>query len=163
LKEFGRAAKQSGEVRRQAIAVLSDGEDTCSLMSFDDVLAEAKKAGVGIYTISLRSRADSSQRGVFSTALYSMKTLAQETGAQSFFPVSIDELSTVYASIAAELDHQYALAYTPKNARADGRFRRVVVQVVTRPELRLRSRTGYVAERGALPHVVSAANGGGRQ
>jgi Ca-activated chloride channel family protein len=157
LKEFGRAAKQSGNVRRQAIAVLSDGEDTCSLMSFDDVLAEAKKSGVGIYTISLRTRPDSSQRGVFSTALYSMKTLAQETGAQSFFPASINELSSVYSSIADELDHQYALGYAPKNARPDGRFRRVIVQVVARPELRLRTRTGYFAERGAQPQVVAAA------
>jgi Ca-activated chloride channel homolog len=158
LKEFGRTAKQSGDIRRQAIAVLSDGEDTCSLMSFDDVLAEAKKSGVGVYTISLRSRGESSQRGFFSTALFSMKTLAQETGAQSFFPMSINDLSMVYSSIADELDHQYALGYAPKNARADGRFRRVVVQVVTRPDLRLRTRTGYFAERAApLPRVVADA------
>lgn len=157
LKEFGRGAKQSGDVRRQAIAVLSDGEDTCSLISFDDVLQEAKKAAVGIYTISLRSRTESG-RGTFSTALYSMKTLAQETGAQAFVPASINELSSVYSSIADELDHQYALGYSPRNTRADGRFRRVVVQVVSRPELRLRTRSGYFAERAArLPQVVAAA------
>jgi Ca-activated chloride channel family protein len=148
LKEFGRSARQSGQVRRQAIAVLSDGEDTCSLISFDDVLAEAKKSGVGIYTISLRTQQASSRRqGIFSTALYSMKTLAQETGAQAFFPNEIADLSAVYAKIAEELDHQYALGYSPKNGRADGRFRRVVVQVVARPELRLRARTGYFAQR----------------
>ena len=158
LKEFGRASGRAGEVRRQAIAVLSDGEDTCSLMSFDDVLGEAKKAAVGIYTISLRSRQDSMQKGTFSTALYSMKTIAQETGAQSFFPESIGELSTVYSSIANELDHQYALGYSPKNARADGRFRRVIVQVVSHPELRLRTRTGYFAERALLPRVVADAS-----
>lgn len=157
IKEFGKAGKQSGEVRRQAIAVLSDGEDTCSLMPFDDVLAEAKKSGVGVYTISLRSTIETNQKGVFSTALYSMRTLAQETGAQSFFPASINELATVYSSIAAELDHQYALGYSPKNARADGRFRRVVVQVVTHPELRLRTRTGYFAERAFLSQVVAEA------
>lgn len=157
LKEFGRPAKQAGQIRRQAIAVLSDGEDTCSLMTFDDVLAEAKKAGVGVYTISLRSRPTGAQLGNFSTATYSMKTLAQETGARAFFPTSISDLSTVYSSIADELDHQYALGYSPKNARADGRFRRVVVQVETRPELRLRTRTGYFADRAALPRVVADA------
>ena len=148
LKEFGRSARQAGEVRRQAIAVLSDGDDTCSLISFDDVLGEAKKSGVGIYTVSLRSKSGAShQQGIFSTALYSMKTLAQETGAQAFFPAAIGDLTGVYAKIADELDHQYALGYSPKNGRADGRFRRVIVQVVARPELRLRARTGYFAER----------------
>ncbi len=161
LKEFGRAAKQAGDVRRQAVAVLSDGDDTCSLMSFDDVLLEAKRSGVGIYTISLRGRSEGPQRGAFSTALYSMKTLAQETGAQSFFPGSIDDLTHVYGTIADELDHQYALGYAPKNARADGRFRRVVVQVVARPELRLRTRTGYFAER-SPSSVVATNTGGGR-
>lgn len=158
LKEFGRAAKQDSEVRRQAIAILSDGEDTCSLMTFDDVLAEAKKADVGVYTISLRSKSETSQKGMFSTALYSMKTLAQETGAQSFFPTSVNDLGAVYASIADELDHQYALGYSPKNARADGRFRRVVVQIVAHPELRLRTRNGYFARRATpLPQVIADA------
>lgn len=147
LKEFGRSARQSGEVRRQAIAVLSDGDDTCSLISFDDVLGEAKKSGVGIYTISLRMRLGPRQHGIFSTALYSMKTLAQETGALAFFPAAIEDLSGVYGKIADELEHQYAIGYSPKNGRADGRFRRVIVQVVSRPELRLRARTGYFAER----------------
>jgi Ca-activated chloride channel family protein len=158
LKTLGGTAKQAGEVRRQAIAILSDGEDTCSLMTFDDVLAEAKKANVGVYTISLRSKSTTTEKGVFSTALYSMKTLAQETGAESFFPTSIADLASVYSSIANELDHQYALGYSPRNGRADGRFRRVVVQVVSHPELRLRTRTGYFAQRAAsLPGVIADA------
>jgi Ca-activated chloride channel family protein len=85
-----------------------------------------------------------------------MKTLAHETGAQSFFPQAVDELTGVYAKIAEELDHQYALGYSSKNPRADGRFRRVVVQVVARPELRPRARTGYFAERGRNEPVNTA-------
>lgn len=148
LKEFSRVGRQVGEVRRQAIAVLSDGDDTASLISFEDVLAEAKKSGVGIYTISLRlGTSTSRQPGTFSTALYSMRALAQETGAQAFFPTSLAELSGVYSRIADDLENQYSIGYSPKNRRTDGRFRRVVVKVVTRPELRSRARTGYFAER----------------
>jgi Ca-activated chloride channel family protein len=164
LKEFGLAAKQTGQVRRQAIAVLSDGDDTCSLITFDDALAEAKKSGVAVYTISLRSRQRRPQQpGTFSTALYSMKTLAQETGAQAFFPNEVTELSSVYARIAEDLEHQYALGYAPRNRRTDGRFRRVVVQVVSRPELRPRARTGYFAERvsaTSTPVPVNTARAG---
>jgi Ca-activated chloride channel family protein len=160
LREFGRAAKQSGEVRRQAIAVCSDGEDTASLISFDDVLEQARRSGVSIYTISLQSRTSIAQRAVgrhryFSQSEYSMKTLAQDTGGQAFFPARIQELSGVYGRIAAELGSQYSLAYAPKNIRKDGRFRRVIVQILTRPDARPRTRTGYVSEttRGAVSIV----------
>jgi Ca-activated chloride channel homolog len=160
LKEFGRAAKQAGEVRRQAIAIFSDGDDTCSLVSFEEVLDQAKRSGVSIYTISLRSNTPARKkdlRGRFSQALYSMNTLARETGAQSFFPQAIEQLSTVYARIADELDNQYALGYTPKNPRDDGRFRRIVVQVIDRPELRPRARTGYFADIVAASALTAPA------
>jgi Ca-activated chloride channel family protein len=160
LKEFGRSAKQAGDVRRQAIAVFSDGEDTASLISFEDVLEQARRSGVSIYTISLQSRSALSQRTLgrhryFSQSEYSMKTLAQDTGGQAFFPARIQELSGVYGRIAAELGSQYSLAYAPKNIRKDGRFRRVIVHVLTRPDARLRTRTGYFAEtlRGAVTIV----------
>lgn len=154
LKQFGRGARQSGELRRQAIAVLSDGEDTSSVISFDDVVAVARKSGVTIYTIALQSRfaaarlAASGQRRYFSQSEYSMKTLAQETGAQAFFPMHVSELKGVYAAITQDLAHQYSIAYSPVNGRADGRYRRIVVRVAARPELRLRTRTGYTAEAG---------------
>jgi Ca-activated chloride channel family protein len=162
LKQFGRGAVQAGDVRRQAIAVLSDGEDTSSLVSFDDVLGIARKSGVSIYPIALQSKqasarqAASGQRRYFSESEYGMRKLAQETGAQAFFPMQVFELKNVYGSIAQELSNQYSLAYTPTNARADGRFRRIVVRSPTRPELKLRTRSGYTTEtvRAAAPPAV---------
>ena len=56
MKQFARAAQQAGDVRRQAIAVLSDGEDTSSVIGFDDVLAMARKSGINIYTICLQNK-----------------------------------------------------------------------------------------------------------
>ena len=76
-----------------------------------------------------------------------MKALAQETGARSFFPGNVDELAGVYGTIAAELANQYAIGYSPKNARRDGEFRRVIVRVADRPAVRTRTRTGYSAPR----------------
>ena len=154
LKQFGRAAQAvEADVRRQAIAVLSDGEDTSSLVSFDDVMELARKSGVSIYPIVLQSKyagsriASQGQRRYFSESEYSMRTLAQETGAQAFFPIQIYELKGIYASIAQELSSQYSLAYSPRNGRADGRFRRIEVKVASRPELKLRTRAGYTAAR----------------
>lgn len=48
LKELAREQLAATEVRRQAIVVLSDGEDTGSLVSFDDVRAASRETGVAI-------------------------------------------------------------------------------------------------------------------
>jgi VWFA-related protein len=151
LKQFGRAARHEGTVRRQAIAVLSDGEDNASLVSFDDVVATARTTGVNIYTVRLRDRAEIDQRALIgapryvSEADYEMRALAQETGGLAFFPLA-EQLRDVYGSIAEELASQYAIGYEPANRTADQRFRRVTVQVVSRPGLRTRTRLGYTTD-----------------
>jgi Ca-activated chloride channel family protein len=164
LRQFGKSARQDGNVRRQAIVVLSDGEDTSSLVSFDDVLALARKTGVNVYTVGLQSKytsarqADLGEHRYFSESDYSMKTLARETGAQSFFPDST-QLKGVYDSIALELANQYSIGYVPANERTDGRFRRVVVQMVSKPELRPRTRLGYTADGGIVGAAGASAGG----
>lgn len=147
LKQFGRAT--GTDIRRQALAVLSDGDDTASLIGFEDVLEVARKSRVSIYPIALSPELhverSASGSPIFSQSQYSMRTLAQETGAQAFFPESARQLGAVYDAIAEELSSQYSIGYSPRNARSDGRFRRIVVRVTSRPELRPRARTGYVA------------------
>jgi Ca-activated chloride channel homolog len=153
LKQFGRPAKDGHDVRRQALAVLSDGEDTASLIGFDEVVALARKTGVSIYTIGLQSDSGTARRSLgieqFSNAAYSLKTLARETGAQSFFPTNVHQLKNVYGSISDELEAQYSLAYSPTNTHADGRFRRILVRVIAGPSFRSRTRTGYTADHAA--------------
>jgi len=152
LKELTKQRRNDGEVRRQAIVVLSDGDDTASLVMFDDVMGEAKEAGIAIYTITLRTPSifesvQAAGRRRFSESEYAMKALAQETGARAFFPSSITELGGVYSSIAQELASQYALGYIPKNPRRDGMFRKVTVRVASHPGAAPRTRSGYVAPR----------------
>ena len=157
LKEMVKLRKVNGEIRRQAIAVFSDGEDTASLVGYEDVMALAKQSGITVYTITLKSafavrQASIGGRRYFSQAEFGMKALAQETGARAFFPTQISELADVYGSIAAELASQYAIGYSPKNGRRDGAFRRVIVRVADRPDVRTRTRTGYVAARNTASH-----------
>lgn len=150
MKQFARTAHQSGDVRRQAIAVLSDGEDTSSVIAFEDVLSMARKSGINIYTICLQNQYSAARvetrRRYFSQSDYSMKSLAQETGAAAFFPQSVQELKSIYAGISDELSTQYSLGYAPSNARPDGRFRRIVVRLTGHPEFKPRARLGYTAE-----------------
>jgi Ca-activated chloride channel family protein len=143
LKELSKIRAQSEEdVRRQAIIVFSDGEDTSSLVSFEEVLDLAKRSETAIYTIALRGT-DTRARG-FREAEFVMRQLAQETGGRSFFPLRIEDLSGVYEQIADELASQYTLGYTSRNMRRDGAWRRVIVQV-SRPSLTPRTKRGYYA------------------
>jgi VWFA-related protein len=133
------------DIRRQAIVVLSDGEDTSSLVSFEQVMELAKDTDVVIYTISLRKQ--NARRGrAFSEAEHVLKKLAEETGGQWFFPNEIQELESVYERISSELKSQYNLGYVSNNPKRDGSWRRVVVQT-SFPDLVVRTKLGYYAPR----------------
>lgn len=133
------------DIRRQAIVVLSDGEDTSSLVSFEQVMELTKDTDVVIYTISLRK--PSARRGKsFSEAEHVLKKLAEETGGQWFFPNEIHELESVYERISNELKSQYNLGYISNNPKRDGSWRRVVVQTGI-PDLVVRTKLGYYAPR----------------
>lgn len=146
LKELKKTrAKAESELRRQAIVVFSDGEDTSSLVSYDEVLDLAKRSETAIYTIGLRTREELSSRG-FNEADFVLKQLAQETGGRSFFPERIEDLAGVYGEIADELASQYSLGYVSKNARRDGAWRRLVVRV-GKEGTRARTKAGYYAPK----------------
>jgi Ca-activated chloride channel family protein len=143
LKELKKIKAVSEEdVRRQALVVFSDGEDTSSLVSFDEVLDLAKRSETALYTIALRGT-DTQTKG-FREAEFVMRTLAQETGGRAFFPAKVEDLNGVYTQISEELASQYTLGYSSKNARRDGAYRRIVVQVA-RPGVTPRSKRGYYA------------------
>ncbi len=133
------------DIRRQAIIVLSDGEDTSSLVTFDQVMDLSKDTDVTIYTISLRKSGGRRSRA-FSRAEHVLKKLAEETGGQWFFPDQIQELTSVYARIATELKSQYNIGYVSNNPKRDGSWRRVVVQTSIQ-NLLVRTKLGYYAPK----------------
>jgi Ca-activated chloride channel family protein len=145
IKQMQKVHAAEGDLRRQAIALLTDGDDTTSIVSYDDVLALAKQAGIAIYTIALKSQYPSialTSQKYFSESEFAMRSLAQETGARAFFPTDITQLAGVYSMITDELSNQYALGYTSNNPKQDGSFRRVNVRV-DEPNVRTRTRSGY--------------------
>jgi Ca-activated chloride channel homolog len=138
-------AKNTEEIRRQAIVVLSDGEDTSSLLPFEEVLDLAKRSETAIYAIGLRvpDGPGTTTKG-FKEAEFVLRQFAQETGGRAFFPAQISDLSAIYGQISDELSSQYTVGYTSRNGRRDGSWRRVVVRVA-RPNLVARTKLGYFA------------------
>ena len=75
-----------------------------------------------------------------------LEALTRATGGRLYRPAGFGALGSVYAEIADELRHQYALYYTPSDAARDGRFRRVRVEVPGRG-YQVSTRVGYFAPR----------------
>ncbi|HZM52531.1 MAG TPA: VWA domain-containing protein [Vicinamibacteria bacterium] len=144
LKELEKQKTQA--LRRRAIVLLSDGEDTASLVSDDQVLDLARKTEINIYAISLRPRRMQDRNAVkFSQAAHLLTALTQDTGGQVHFPNSLSELDAVYDRIAEELRTQYSLGYVSNNGRRDGKWRRIVVRIPAREDIQVRHKLGYFA------------------
>jgi VWFA-related protein len=144
LKDLKRIiATRVDEIRRQAIVVLSDGEDTSSLLPFEEVLDLAKRSETAIYAIGLRSNESTGSKG-FKEAEFVLRQLSQETGGRAYFPGQVSELAAIYGQIADELSSQYTVGYSSKNQKRDGAWRRVVVRV-DRPNVSARTKQGYFA------------------
>ena len=162
MTEMVKSRRTTTDVRRQAIAVLSDGQDTASLVEYDEVMALAKESGIAVYTISLLSplevrRLAHAKNKYFVQSQFVMKSFADVTGGQSFIAKGTGELHDIYGTIANELANQYTLGYVSKNPRRDGGFRRVVVRIVDRPELKVRTRAGYQTRPPSVDTTASGA------
>jgi Ca-activated chloride channel homolog len=163
LSELIRA--RSTEIRRRVLVLLSDGLDTSSRLSADDMLALARRAGIGVYVIAMPTSSSNLPRNRQDASAwqgeYVMRTLARESGGRSFFPKRVEELPGIYADIAQELANQYELGYLPSRSGTLGGFRRVTVHV---KNAMTRTRSGYYAGRdfaaATLPDVSAPLSPG---
>ncbi len=133
------------DVRRQVIVVLSDGEDTSSLVTFEQLLDAARRSQTAIYTVGLGLEEGTGPRSTRQDGEFGLRQLARETGGRLFMPRRPTDLAEVYDQIASELTSQYVLGYLSNNARSDGAWRRIAVRVAG-PSLQARTRAGYYAD-----------------
>ena len=127
-------------LRRRVIVLLSDGEDTSSLLSFEEALDAASRSDTVIYTIGLGVGSPPARRTA-GDASFVLSRLAERTGGRAFFPAQAKDLAGVYRSIREELSNQYILAYISASQRS-GQWRRVQVRV-NRGNVAVRTRQGY--------------------
>ena len=139
-------ASSPSDIRRQAIVLLSDGDDTSSLVEFDDVLERAKRSETAIYAIGLR--AGEIARKEFKEAEFVLKQMANQTGGRAYFVTDARELPKIYQAIWDELASQYAIAYSSGNPKRDGAWRRIQVRL-QRPNATARTKQGYYGPTGS--------------
>ena len=161
--------------RRHAVVVLSDGIDSGrGQASAESALRALLEASASVYCISnteierarktseLERLLDAPPSAVKFNALRiddlraglrvldeserNLGALTEATGGRLYRPAAFAGLEQIYAEVAEELRHQYALYYTPLDKRRDGRFRRVQIRTAD-PTLRVTARVGYFAPR----------------
>lgn len=129
-----------GRRGRQALVLLTDGEDTTSRTGWQVALRFAHTMRIPIFPIGLGvGGLDFSARGA-------LRDLAQETGGEAFFPKKAEELPQVYARIAELLRSQYLLWYSSPSTRPETEFRAIEVRIA-RPEATVRTIRGYYPGR----------------
>ena len=125
-----------GRRGRQAVVLLTDGEDTTSRTGWSVAERFAHTMRVPIFPIGLGlGSLDFNSRGV-------LKSLAAETGGEAFFPKSVEELPAVYARIAELLRSQYLLWYASPSSKPFDEFREIAVEV-TKAGLKVQTIRGY--------------------
>lgn len=125
-----------GRRGRQAVVLLTDGEDTTSRTDWRVAERFAHTMRIPIFSIGLGvGKLDFSSRKV-------LKALADETGGEVFFPKQVEELPAVYARIAELLRSQYLLWYQSPSDKPPEQFRTIEVRVAD-PEAEVRTITGY--------------------
>lgn len=133
---LGRIKDQPG---RKALVVFTDGADTTSQMSEQEVIDYARAVEATIYCVGIRG-----EEGLFARSPRGfLRKIARETGGAFFFPDKVGDLIKVFAEISDELKNHYLLAYTPKRP-PDGSWRTIELRV-DRKDAEVRVRKGYFA------------------
>jgi Ca-activated chloride channel family protein len=141
-----------GSHERRLLIVLSDGGDNASQTTLDEVVRKVQSSNVVIYTIALIDRLSP---GYDPGAL---RRLAKVTGGLAFEPKGRETVGNAFRSITADIRSRYTLAYEPTDTSSGSVKRvRVLVEAPRGKDVKVRTRTGYVA--GTSPQPATPPSG----
>src|SRR6202453_580741 len=126
---------------RKYVVLIASGYDSFSKINLDKVLAKIKATpNVTIFSVGTGQFAritGNARSGMFGPkqidylqADNQMSTFARMTGGMSFFPRFQGEMPDIFHSINDSIRNQYVLTYTPTNAKQDGTYRKIRVELV---------------------------------
>ena len=127
---------------RKVMVLFTDGGDTRSALGFADVMTLLRGSDVTVFPIGFMQNQSSSSRNLQRVRL---AQIAEESGGEAFFPLSMKEIEAAYERILTQVRAQYTLGYVSTNTAQDGRWRKVEIKV-RRPDLRglrIQTRKGY--------------------
>jgi len=123
---------------RKALVVITDGDDTSSRLSYDDMLGYARASRVPLYFIGIGFSGLGPLGGGGA-----MKSLAAETGGVVYLIRDIKQLPDTYRRLEADLRSQYLLTYRTESSKKDTAYRGIEVKV-DRPDAKVRTIRGFI-------------------
>ncbi|MGB6973280.1 MAG: VWA domain-containing protein [Terracidiphilus sp.] len=127
---------------RKYIILIGSGRDSFSRLTLDKILKKVKSTpDITIYTISTGGAMRAMTEGMpgmnnsirdmnFLQADNELRTFSKLTGGMSFFPRFEGELPDDFGAINAAIRSKYQLVYQPSDAKQDGSYRKIQVELV---------------------------------
>lgn len=147
---------QNHGLRRSAIVVMSDGVDNAlpdvagpgSSISFDELLTNVRNSEAIIFPIYLDTEKEDVQhfhmpRSAYVEARKQLAQIAAACGTTVYRAAKLKDLEQVYPRVVRDLGTVYSIGYRPINRNPDGKWRSVEVRLVGRPDLSVRTKSGY--------------------
>jgi Ca-activated chloride channel homolog len=136
LEALGQRAEQ-----RRAIILISDGGDTNSQHTGDQVIALALKVGATIYSVDI-SESNAVRDASALQGGSVLKNFADKTGGQYLKTLGGQQLNERLIEISKELRSQYTIGFYA-DKRGNGRFRKLKIRVPALTSAQVRARQGY--------------------
>jgi Ca-activated chloride channel family protein len=137
VKGLQQLSKQPG---RRVLVIFTDGDDKSSHSTLQAVEQAVRSSDATLFMVALGS-------GVRNASIKSsIERLVDMSGGRALFVERSDQLDVPFAEIVEELSNQYLIGYESNNARRDGAWRAIRVDL---PDHRysVRARQGYNAPK----------------
>ncbi|HEY6421563.1 MAG TPA: VWA domain-containing protein [Candidatus Binataceae bacterium] len=147
---------QYGRYDKKAILVVTDGMDNTSTSNVGDVVAQARRLGVLVYSIGIGDPNSASMPSIMLGPIMigggdiekvdaeTLRTLSEETGAKTYIVRQVGDgeaLRRACENISLELREQYTIGFTAPDPTAGG-YRSLRVDVPGKPTADVRVRKG---------------------
>lgn len=134
-----------GRHARRALIVVTDGQDSQSRTTYQELKREVRESDALVYFITPVDRNSPSMMDMNGQAL--AEALSSASGGRAFFPETKLELQEAAERLALELSHQYVVGFTPADEAGGRGWNKVKVKVAKPQTLKgsihVRSREGY--------------------
>ena len=144
--------ENSGEGRRKAIVLMSDGVDNSlsftgrmgSRISFADLSERIQRSTAAIFPIYLDTEGpDPGSKRTYATARTTLKYIADQSAGNMYTARRLDDLSGIYDQVLKDVGTVYTLGFSPDINPGDGRWHTLRVEVPSHPGLKIKHRPGY--------------------
>jgi VWFA-related protein len=135
--DFASRTEMPSQTARRVLIILTDASDRGSSITIDQAVESAQHADTLVQMLVVYGRKKDANFNV-------AKNLAENTGGHAIDVYNAQRLQAAFDDISEELRTEYSLGYYPTNAKPDGTFRQLRLDM-TNKNYKAQTRKGYYA------------------